>query len=188
MQDVHGGSMGARADKGGVSGVRVYVGNAGSQSVETIEQAFPLWVEEWCLVPDTGGAGRFRGGLAARRTYRVEYDKATFTVSAERGRSTPQGQFSGQPGALFQCTVRKPDGTAVEVAAKGGQTVMHRGDHVSIQPACSGGYGDPAQRPRRAVEDDVANGYVSRAEADRHHSLANKPAPDRRDVLAEAAA
>jgi N-methylhydantoinase B len=177
MHDVHAGGMGARADKDGISGVRVYVGNAGSQPVELIEQGYPMMVEEWCLVPDSGGAGRFRGGLASRRTYRIGYDEATFTVSAERGRSAPQGQFGGLPGAPFDCRVSRPDGSVTPVAAKGGQTVVHRGDRVSIQPAGSGGYGDPLGRPRAAVEADLLDGYVTEAAAMRDHRWSSDGSP-----------
>jgi len=161
MHDVHAGGMGARANKDGVSGIRVYVGNAGSQSVEMIERSSPLMLEEWALVPDTGGAGRYRGGLTSRRVYRVDYDEATFTVSGERGRSAPEGHFGGLAGTPFLCRVEKPDGTAFTVAAKGGQTVVRRGERVIVQPAGSGGYGDPLERERERVLGDVADGYIS---------------------------
>ncbi|HEY4296447.1 MAG TPA: hydantoinase B/oxoprolinase family protein [Paraburkholderia sp.] len=161
MHDVHAGGMGARSDKDGVSGIRVYVGNAGSQSVEMIERSSPLLLEEWALVPDTGGAGRYRGGLTSRRVYRVDYDEATFTVSGERGRSAPEGHFGGHAGTPFLCSVEKPDGTTTVVAAKGGQTVVRRGERVIVQPAGSGGYGDPLERERERVVADIADGYIS---------------------------
>jgi len=161
MHDVHAGGMGARADKDGVSGIRVYVGNAGSQSVEMIERTSPLMVEEWSLVTDSGGAGRRRGGLTSRRVYRVEYDEATFTVSGERGRSAPEGHFGGASGTPFLCTVTRADGDEQRVPAKGGQTVVYRGDRVVVQPAGSGGYGDPLRRERERVLADVADGYIS---------------------------
>jgi N-methylhydantoinase B len=171
MHDVHAGGMGARADKDGVSGVRVYVGNAGSQPVELLEQVYPVMVEEWCLVPDSGGAGRFRGGLASRRTYRVEYEEATFTVSGERGRSAPQGQFGGKAGARFACTVNAADGASMSVPAKGGQIVVRRGDRISIQPAGGGGYGDPGRRARAAVLADLADDYITRAAAEADYGV-----------------
>lgn len=172
MHDVHAGGMGARSDKDGVSGVRVYVGNAGSQPVEMIERAAPLTVEEWTLVPDTGGAGQFRGGLTSRRTYRVGYDEATFTVCGERGQSVPEGLFGGRAGTRFTCTVQRADGREVRVPAKGGMTIVHRGDRVSIQPGGSGGYGDPAHRSRQAILADIAGGYITDAEARRDYPAA----------------
>jgi N-methylhydantoinase B len=171
MHDVHAGGMGARSDKDGVSGIRVYVGNAGSQSVEMIERSSPLLLEEWSLVADTGGAGRYRGGLTTRRVYRVDYDEATFTVSGERGRSAPEGHFGGLAGTPFLCSVEKPDGTTTIVAAKGGQTVVHRGERVIVQPAGSGGYGDPLERERQRVIGDVADGYISADAARRLYNV-----------------
>ncbi|TDV11457.1 hydantoinase B/oxoprolinase family protein [Paraburkholderia caballeronis] len=167
MHDVHAGGMGARADKDGVSGIRVYVGNAGSQSVEMIERTSPLMVEEWSLVTDSGGAGRRRGGLTSRRVYRVDYDEATFTVSGERGRTAPEGHFGGMAGTPFFSTVKHVDGSEHRVPAKGGQTVVHRGDRVVVQPAGSGGYGDPLERERERVLADIADGYVSEEAARR---------------------
>jgi N-methylhydantoinase B len=171
MHDVHAGGMGARSDKDGVSGIRVYVGNAGSQSVEMIERSSPLLLEEWSLVADTGGAGRYRGGLTSRRVYRVDYDEATFTVSGERGRSAPEGHFGGLAGTPFLCSVEKPDGTTTIVAAKGGQTVVRRGERVIVQPAGSGGYGDPLERERQRVIGDIADGYISADAARRLYNV-----------------
>lgn len=166
MVEPHGGGMGARAGRDGINGIRVYVGNAGALPVEYIEQTMPLTVEEWSLVPDSGGAGRHRGGLTARRTYRVEFEEATFTVAGERGRVAPEGYFGGRPGALFACTVVRADGRREAVPPKGATEIVRRGDRVLLHPAGSGGYGDPKQRPADAVRRDVANGYVS-AEAAR---------------------
>ncbi|MBN3760691.1 hydantoinase B/oxoprolinase family protein [Burkholderia sp. Ac-20365] len=171
MHDVHAGGMGARAEKDGVSGIRVYVGNAGSQSIEMIERTSPLLVEEWSLVPDTGGAGRQRGGLTSRRVYRVEYDEATFTVSGERGHTAPEGHFGGLAGSPFMCKVQRADGQEMVVPAKGGQTVVYRNDRVVVQPAGSGGFGDPKQRERALVVADVADGYISRDAAIRLYQL-----------------
>ncbi|SAL30788.1 5-oxoprolinase (ATP-hydrolyzing) [Caballeronia sordidicola] len=177
MHDVHAGGMGARADKDGVSGIRVYVGNAGSQSVEMIERSSPLLLEEWSLVADTGGAGRYRGGLTSRRVYRVDYDEATFTVSGERGRSAPEGHFGGLAGTPFLCSVEKTDGTTTTVAAKGGQTVVRRGERVIVQPAGSGGYGDPLERERERVIGDIADGYISADAARRLYNVEPEDTP-----------
>jgi N-methylhydantoinase B len=161
MVEPHGGGMGARATRDGVNGIRVYVGNAGALPVEFIEQTMPLTVEAWALVPDSGGAGRTRGGLTARRTYRVEFDEATFTVAGERGESAPEGYFGGHAGARFECTVLRADGSSLQMPPKGATEIVRRGDRVLLQPAGSGGYGDPRERAHEAVRRDVLDGYVS---------------------------
>ena len=161
MVEPHGCGMGARATRDGVNGIRVYVGNAGALPVELIEQTMPLTVEAWALVPDSGGAGRTRGGLTARRTYRVEFDEATFTVAGERGESAPEGYFGGQAGGRFECTVLRADGSSLQMPPKGATEIVRRGDRVLLQPAGSGGYGDPRERAHEAVRRDVLDGYVS---------------------------
>lgn len=170
MIDPHAGGMGARASKDGVNGVRVYVGNAGSSAVEIIEQTAPVKVEEWSLVPDTGGAGTWRGGLTARRVYRVLYDEATFTVCGERGIHPPLGQFGGAPGSTFLCEVAR-DGAITRVAAKGSHEIVHAGDRVLLQPAGSGGYGAPAGRSRAQLRDDLLDGYITAAALTRDYGL-----------------
>jgi N-methylhydantoinase B len=165
MVEPHGGGMGARASKDGVNGIRVYVGNAGSLPVEFIEQSMPLVVEEWALVTDSGGAGRYRGGLTARRTYRVGFDEATFTVAGERGQFAPQGHFEGLEGAKFLCSVTHLDGSKELLPPKGATTIVRKGDRVVVQPAGSGGYGAPHKRPREEVLADVANGYITKESA-----------------------
>jgi N-methylhydantoinase B len=161
MVEPHGGGMGARATRDGVNGIRVYVGNAGALPVEFIEQSMPLTVQEWALVQDSGGAGQFRGGLTARRTYRVEFDEATFTVAGERGQIAPEGYFGGRAGGLFECTIESADGSKRSVPAKGASEIVRRGDVVRLQPAGSGGYGDPRRRAPEAVRRDVLDGYIS---------------------------
>jgi N-methylhydantoinase B len=165
MIDIHAGGLGARPDKDGVNAIRVHVGNTGSQSVELIEHGTPLTVEEWAIVPDNGGAGCWRGGAASRRTYRVGYDEATLTVIGERGRVAPEGLFGGLAGGLMQAVIRRPDGSVEHLPAKGQHVVTHRGDRVTIQPAGSGGYGPPLDRPPERVLADVLDGYVGAAAA-----------------------
>jgi N-methylhydantoinase B len=183
MIDPHAGGMGARATKDGVNGVRVYVGNAGSSAVEIIEQTAPVKVEEWSLVPDTGGAGAWRGGLTARRVYRVLYEEATFTVCGERGIHPPLGQFGGAAGSVFHCEVER-DGAITQVPAKGSHEIVHAGDRVLLQPAGSGGYGDPKKRDRARLLDDLRDGYITPAALTRDYGLSEA---DARALAAESA-
>jgi N-methylhydantoinase B len=163
--DPHAGGFGARPMRDGVNAVRALVGNAGMTSVEQIENFFPLTVESWKLVPDTGGAGRWRGGLTAERTYRVHFDEANLTVIAERGLVAPKGLFGGKEGGCFESSVTRADGSRESVPSKGGYVVVQRDDVVRIRPAGSGGYGNPLDREPARVMDDLRNGYISDASA-----------------------
>ncbi|MEX2521008.1 MAG: hydantoinase B/oxoprolinase family protein [Paracoccaceae bacterium] len=169
--DPHGGGYGARPMRDGVNAIRVLVGNAGITSVEQIENLTPLTVESWRLVPDSGGAGRWRGGLTSERVYRVGFEEATLTVIAERGIVAPEGLFGGREGAKFQASVTRSGGEAELVPSKGAYVVVHAGDRVAIQPAGSGGYGDPLDREAERVAADVRDGYVSREVASDHYGV-----------------
>ncbi|MBW8835153.1 MAG: hydantoinase B/oxoprolinase family protein, partial [Burkholderia sp.] len=116
-----------------------------------------------------------------------EYDEATFTVSGERGYTAPEGHFGGLAGSPFVCQVRRADGQEVAVPAKGGQTVVYRNDRVVVQPAGSGGFGEPRQRERARVLADVADGYISREAAVRIYQLDLGPIqPEKYEVAVEA--
>ena len=161
MVDPNAGGFGARPDKDGISAIRVLVGNTGTQSTELTEHLIPLTIEKWELVPDSGGAGRWRGGLTTDRVYRVEYDESTLTVTAERGRVAPKGLFGGLEGACFRSTVTRTDGSVTEMPSKGSAALVHKGDRVLIRCAGSGGYGDPLDREPERVLKDVFDGYVT---------------------------
>lgn len=167
--DVHPGGLGARPDKDGVSALRVHVGNAGSQSVELVESLNPLTVEEWALVPDSGGAGRWRGGLGTRRVFRVEFEEATFSIIGERERVQPKGVFGGMDGTCFRGEIVRTDGRRESMRAKGQSLRVQAGDRVIIQAPGSGGYGNPAERPVERVRNDLADGYVTAEGAEKHY-------------------
>jgi len=169
--DPHGGGYGARPMRDGVNAIRVLVGNAGMTSVEQIENLIPLTVESWHLVPDSGGAGRWRGGLTSERVYRVHFDEATLTVIAERGLVAPKGLFGGLEGGCFKSSVTHADGTSDTIPSKGDYVVVHKDDVVRVRPAGSGGYGDPLDREPERVLADLRNGYISRNSAEEHYGV-----------------
>ena len=93
------GSWGARAERDGLEGVSNPLANLGNQPVELIEADQPLRIERYGLVPDSGGAGRHRGGLAYVREYTVLAERATLTIRADRRDHPPYGLEGGEPGA-----------------------------------------------------------------------------------------
>ncbi len=159
--DPHAGGYGARPMRDGVNAIRALVGNAGMTSVEQVENFFPLTIESWALVTDSGGAGRWRGGLTAERTYKVHFDEANLTVIAERGLVPPKGLLGGKEGSCFKSSVTRSDNAVESIPSKGGYVVVHRDDVVRVRPAGSGGYGNPTAREPARVLDDLRNGYIS---------------------------
>jgi N-methylhydantoinase B len=186
--DLNPGGFGARPDKDGINVIRCHVGNTGTQSVEYMEYASPLAVEEWTIVPDSGGAGRWRGGCTATRTFRVGYEEATLVLSGERGLIAPEGLFGGLSGALFSCRLERSDGTVEDIPPRGEPRVVHKGDLVIIQAAGAGGYGEPRDRDRHRVLEDLENGYITETAARELYGIEVAPAarPDRPGVAARA--
>ena len=128
--------------------------------IEIIEMSFPLRVEEYALVPDSGGAGKFRGGLGVRRVWRVLERDAHAAVCCERTVTPPFGLAGGHAGGAARLTLIPPRGNARRLTSKGG-FVAPAGSLVVVEAPGSGGYGPPAERDPDALAEDLRDGYVS---------------------------
>ncbi|MBC3193709.1 hydantoinase B/oxoprolinase family protein [Pseudonocardia sp. C8] len=151
-----GGGCGARATKDGLDGVQVHMTNTSNLPVEALESEYPLCVEEYALIDDSGGVGAHRGGMGIRRTVRVEADGVHFWLDTSRMRSRPWGLFGGGPGA--SAAAELSDGARPIVH---GYTRLDAGDRVAIHTAGAGGYGDPGERAPDEVQRDVTDGRIS---------------------------
>jgi N-methylhydantoinase B len=128
--------------------------------VEILEMSFPLRVEEYALIPDSGGAGRWRGGLGARRVWRVLGNEAHAAVCCERSLTPPFGLDGGRAGAPMRLWLEFPDGGRQRLNSKGAFRVPAESRVVMEAPG-SGGYGPPAERDPALRRADLADGYVS---------------------------
>jgi N-methylhydantoinase B len=161
-----GGGSGARAAKDGLDGVQVHVTNTSNLPVECLEMEYPLFVEEYALVPGSGGAGRFRGGLGIRRTVRVVGHEATFLGTLERQRVAPFGLLGGGEGGrgALRLNAEAPDGR--DLGSKIAGLRLRPGDTVTIVTPGAGGYGPPAERDPDLVARDVRDGKVTDHQGD----------------------
>jgi N-methylhydantoinase B len=121
-------------------------------------------VERYAIVPDTGGAGRFRGGCGVERVWRILGQPSHASVCLERTKSAPFGLAGGGVGAPGRIAVVQPDGAERELVSKGAFTAPPDAE-VHLRAPGSGGFGEAADRPRERVREDVINGYVSPAAA-----------------------
>lgn len=180
--ETYGGGQGAFGDKDGMSGVHTHMTNTRNASVESIEQAYPLLVERYGLVPGSGGPGRQRGGLGMVRALRLLGKEATVTVSMDRLRRQPWGLDGGGGGRCGSARLEKADGTCRELSSKV-TLKINEGDCMIITTAGGGGWGDPRRRPASAVAMDVALGLVSAQQAREEYGIeAAQAAPARREV------
>jgi N-methylhydantoinase B len=126
--------------------------------IEVQEANYPFMIEGFSLRPDSGGPGRFRGGLGLERRY-LMLAPCRMKSRFERTLSPPWGINEGHDAKPAHVVVERPDGST-QTALK--ETIMlEAGTRVIIQTGGGGGYGDPRQRERERVRTDVARGYVS---------------------------
>jgi N-methylhydantoinase B len=159
------GSWGARSSLDGLEGVSNPLANLGNQPVELIEADLPLRIERYGLVPDSGGAGRRRGGLAYVRAYELLAPKATLTFRTDRRDHPPYGLDGGDPGAPSSNVVVSA-GEARELPTMPMHAfTLEQGDRFTHTSAGGGGFGDPSDRDPAAVLEDVLDGKVTVAAA-----------------------
>ncbi|NYZ14387.1 hydantoinase B/oxoprolinase family protein [Azospirillum sp. RWY-5-1] len=164
--EVVGGGWGASAGADGADVVDGYVGNCSNVPVESLEADYPfLRIEEYALRRNSAGAGERRGGLGARRVYRILEDGVTFNSYSDRFKVAPWGLHGGQPGQHSRFFVER-EGTPIHLPSKG-NTTLGKGDRLIIETAGGGGFGPPAKRDRALVAREVAEGLLSPEEAAR---------------------
>jgi N-methylhydantoinase B len=100
LVDMISGCWGGRPDQDGIDAITNPSQNLSNTPVEVLERQHPVRIEEYGLVPDSGGAGRFRGGLGLRRSYRLLAEEAVLQLRADRLRFSPYGLAGGEPGGL----------------------------------------------------------------------------------------
>jgi N-methylhydantoinase B len=153
-----GGGFGGRATKDGKDGVQVHITNTSNLPVEAIEMEYPLMVESYGLIEDSGGGGRFRGGMGIRRVVRPVDHEAVFSGMGERFVHRPWGLFGGEPGASGQFVLRHADGSAERVGDKPNRVMVSPDEAVVIETPGAGGYGPPAERDAAALAEDRRSG------------------------------
>ena len=168
LTEVMVGSWGARASLDGLEGVSNPLANLSNQPVELIETDLPLEVLTYALVPDSGGPGRNRGGLAFVRDVRLLADEAVLTVRSDRRHHRPYGLENAEAGGPSLNVIRGADGDRTLPPMPMEAVPLRRGDIFHHVSAGGGGFGSPLERDARAVLEDVLDGKVS-VEAAREH-------------------
>jgi N-methylhydantoinase B len=149
---------GARATRDGCEAMAMAF-NASNIPVEAQEATQPIVIERFELIPDSAGAGTFRGGCGLRRDMRFLADEGKLTNLSERQRFAPYGLFGGKGGTRAR-TLINPGPDEQTVHGKQSREFAY-GDVISFQQSGAGGYGDPLERDPARVLDDVLDEYVS---------------------------
>jgi N-methylhydantoinase B len=158
--EIAGSAYGGGMGHDGATGSATHLSNLHSTPIEVLESEFPCRITRFDIVPDSGGPGRWRGGLGVQREYELLED-ATVIRRFNKTRFPPKGVSGGEAGAKARFVVRV--GTDKEYDTQASARVeMKAGERFLLQSAGGGGYGDPRQRDRAALNRDIAEGYVTR--------------------------
>lgn len=172
------GTWGARPDRDGNDGLCNPANVASNIPIEQAECEYPVRIERYGLVLDSGGAGQFRGGLAIEREWQLLTGEAHLAIRSDRRDHLPYGLYGGQPGTPSINLLYPADDCANErgmVLPTMISTSIRAGERIYHKQAGAGGWGDPLRRPPAAVAHDVRNGKVSVEEAQRAYKVVVDP-------------
>ncbi len=165
LMNIFGGGWGGRPHEDGEdASVSVCQGDVRNSPVELQEIRYPFIVENHALRDDSGGAGKFRGGLGVELTYRC-LAPCQVNINFERTKMPPWGLRGGGEGGTNYAVIRYANGAPERKVLKGTQIPLQVGDRVAFFTAGGGGYGDPGERSPQETARDVKEGFVSRDNA-----------------------
>ncbi|MCC2612534.1 hydantoinase B/oxoprolinase family protein [Neorhizobium sp. Rsf11] len=178
LMNIFGGGWGGRPHEDGESAaVSVCQGDVRNTPVELQEIKYPFIIEKHALRPDSGGAGEHRGGLGIELTYRC-LRACRGNINFDRTVTPPWGLHGGHTGEVSVAIIDRADGTQQRVN-KATDVQFKPGDRITFLTAGGGGYGDPRNRSRSDLEEDIANGLVSTEAAVRDYGYGEPAMPHR---------
>jgi N-methylhydantoinase B len=167
------GAWGGRPDKDGLEAVTNASQNLSNMPVEVMEAEHPVRIEDYSFVPDSCGAGRYRGGVGIRRSYRILADEALLQMRTDRVRVAPYSLSGGAPGGKSRNFMEVGnEGTALPGKIT---TRIGKGTLIIHEQAGAGGFGDPLARDPKRVIEDVLDGKITPAYATDQHAVVLSP-------------
>ncbi|MGI6169689.1 MAG: hydantoinase B/oxoprolinase family protein [Christensenellales bacterium] len=173
VETIAGGS-GARFNKDGLDAVQVHMTNTSNLPIESLETEYPLMVGRYQLVTDSGGAGRYRGGLAIRKDLYVLDHECTFSIKADRQKLPPWGLAGGKEGTMGQVILNPGTESETVLDSKKSNTILPAGSVLCCMSPGAGGYGDPLKRDKALIFRDLEQGMISKESAMQDYGLSEK--------------
>jgi N-methylhydantoinase B len=160
--DLECGGWGGHPDGDGANGFSCGFHNISNTPIEMIENDYPLTFLQYGLVPNSGGEGKSRGGLGLVREFRLDAPEGTFAANLDRFKIAPYGLEGGEPGRVGQLIVRRAGSDTEEnLASKVAGLNMKTGDIIRLETAGGGGHGNPKDRSKSDISDDLLEGYTT---------------------------
>ena len=166
------GGGGARPNGDGVACQDELVVNVMNTPVEAVETEFPVRVERYELRPDSGGPGKYRGGLGARRVWRALGEESSVNFRTDRFKFSSPGLFGARPAMPSRAFFKPGEPDEKALTSKIAGIRLKRDDRVSFELGGGGGYGNPFEREPERVRRDVIMGYVTIAAARDQYGVA----------------
>jgi N-methylhydantoinase B len=157
--EIMGSAYGGGAGHDGTTATATHLSNLHTTPIEILESEYPCRITRFDVVPDSGGAGQWRGGLALRREYELLED-ATVIRRFNKIKFPPAGLAGGEAGTPARFVVRLGTEQEFETPASA-RFELKAGEKFLAQSAGGGGYGYPAKRDEAAHARDIAEGYVT---------------------------
>jgi N-methylhydantoinase B len=168
--EIFAGGGGARPGKDGVSATTVNQSNARIAPIEIIESEFPTRLVRFELIANSGGPGRYRGGLGVRREYLNLVD-ARFSIRSMKHVIPPHGMAGGRDGCPGDIWINPASERAKRLPTRYADYPLQAGDVFRLDTPGGGGYGDPLERPAERVLVDVREGFISAETAERAYGV-----------------
>jgi N-methylhydantoinase B len=168
MFSFFGGGHGGHPEGDGLNHGNAPISTATIPPLEILEAAYPVAFTQWALRPNSGGAGKHRGGLGAIYEIELLEKSATAFLFGERGKFPPPGVVNGGPGAVNKFYYDSDDDDAINnkksppLVSKITGIKLRKGQRVRLETPGGGGYGKPADRLQHLIDNDMAQGYVSK--------------------------
>jgi N-methylhydantoinase B len=169
--DVFAGGAGAQCDRDGMDAVRVHAAMADSTPIEATEHEFPLVVQRCEFIQDSGGPGKFRGGLGLRLDILVWADHGRLSGRGLRHGLRAAGLFGGQSGGGAAYTMNPGTAQQTKLQAVFSERPLPPRTTIRVETPAGAGYGDPLERDPQRVLADVVSGKVSVEAAKRHYGV-----------------
>ncbi len=158
--EIIGGGAGGRSGKDGMSGTNVNQSNAKIASVEIIESEFPTRLKRFELIPDSGGAGEYRGGLGIVREYE-NLAEARFSIRSAKHVIPANGLARGAPGRTGDIRINPGTAGEKQLPTRYADYPLKAGDVFRLETPGGGGWGAAERRDPAAVLADIEEGYVT---------------------------
>ena len=175
--EILGGGGGARARKDGQSGTSVNQSNAKIAPIEIIESEFPTRVLRFELIPDSGGAGKYRGGLGICREY-LNLEDARFSIRSTKHVIAPEGAADGGKGRTGDIVVNPDTPSAKQLPTRYADYPLKGGDRFRLETPGGGGFANGYTRDPALVLRDLREGYVTLQGAKRDYGVVASRAGD----------